>query len=150
LALARLLARRRGQVLTVATNSLAVASVLGGASGITLHLLGGIFLNRQATLFGERAVSALLDWEFDAAFLGGEAMNGEGIWNSHPDVVQLQRAALTQTSEIYFCLDATKLGRATPHRVATWGEAGHLVSDASQTALLEAGIVLTQTQLIAA
>ncbi|MGC4072723.1 MAG: DeoR/GlpR family DNA-binding transcription regulator [Nibricoccus sp.] len=47
LALARLLARRRAQQLTVVTNSLPVASVLGGAPGITLHLLGGIFLHRR-------------------------------------------------------------------------------------------------------
>src|SRR5580704_16572414 len=37
LALARVLARRRNQALTVVTNSLAIAAMLGGAPGVTLH-----------------------------------------------------------------------------------------------------------------
>ena len=148
LALARLLARRHKQSLTVATNSLAVAGVLGGAPGITLHLLGGIFLDRQATLFGDRAVATLADWSFDAAFLGGEAMNAEGISNSHPEVVRLQRTALLRARSAYFCLDATKLDRATPHRVADWSEIDHLVTDASPVQLRASGIALRKPQLI--
>lgn len=150
LALARLLARRRGQTLTVATNSLAIASVLGGAPGVTLHLLGGIFLDRQATLFGDRAVATLSEWQFDAAFLGGEAMNAQGIWNSHPDVVRLQRTALSRAERLFFCLDATKLGRTTPHCVASWRESGHLITDATTAQLRAAEIPLTKPQLIAA
>jgi DeoR/GlpR family transcriptional regulator of sugar metabolism len=150
LALARLLARRRRQALTVATNSLAVAGALGGAPGITLHLLGGIFLDRQATLFGDRAVAALAHWSFDAAFLGGEAMNAEGVWNSHSEVVRLQRTALARTAQAYFCLDATKLDRATPHRVADWTEIAHLITDASPALLRASGIALKKPQLIPA
>lgn len=150
LALARLLARRKRQALTVVTNSLAVAGVLGGAPGITLHLLGGVFLHRQATLFGERAAVALSDWSFDIAFLGGEGMTEQGVWNSHPEVVLLQRTALGRTRDACFCLDATKLGRSTPHRVAGWNEVHHLITDAAPAQLRAAGIVLKRPQLIAA
>lgn len=150
LALARLLARRRHQTLTAVTNSLAIASVLGGAPGITLHLLGGVFLHRQATLFGDKAVAALHEWDFDAAFLGGEGMNADGIWNSHPDVIRLQRTAIIQARTTLFCLDATKLDHATPHRVATWDEISHLVTDASITQLRGAGVRLKKSQIFPA
>lgn len=150
MAIARLLARRRQQELTAVTNSLAIASILGGAPGVTLHLLGGVFLHRQATLFGDNAVAALREWTFDTAFLGGEAMNAEGIWNSHPDVIRLQRTALARTRSALFCLDATKLDRATPHRVASWSEVGHLVTDAAPTELLAAEIPLKKSQIFAA
>lgn len=148
LALARLLARRRAQQLTVVTNSLPIASVLGGAPGITLHLLGGVFLHRQSTLFGDQAARTLAEWAFDAVFLGGEAMNTEGIFNSHPEVVRLQRAALTHTGEAFFCLDASKLGRTTPHRVATWPEVSRLVTDATVKELAAAGIELPKKTLL--
>jgi DeoR/GlpR family transcriptional regulator of sugar metabolism len=148
MALARLLARRRNQTLTVVTNSLAIASVLGGAPGVTLHLLGGVFLHRQATLFGDNAVAALASWDIDAAFLGGEAMNQEGVWNSHPDVIRLQRAALERSHSTFFCLDATKLNRATPHRVAAWSEVDHLVTDASPSSLKSAALPLRPAQLV--
>jgi len=148
LAIARLLTRRKTHSITVVTNSLAVASVLGGAPGIALHLLGGIFLHRQATLFGDHAVASLAGWKIDAAFLGAEAMNAEGIWNSHGEVVRLQRAVLQTADRAYFCIDATKLNRTTPHRVATWSEAGCLITDASQSQLREAGIAITDARLI--
>ena len=150
LALARLLARRRAQQLTVVTNSLPVASVLGGAPGVTLHLLGGVFLHRQSTLFGDLAVAALADWHFDAAFLGGEAMNTDGIFNSHEEVVRLQRAAAARAHETLFCLDASKLSKSTPHRVAPWTEVSRLVTDATPAELKSAGIVLKSKQHLSA
>jgi DeoR/GlpR family transcriptional regulator of sugar metabolism len=150
LAAARLLSRRKSQALTVVTNSLATASVLGGAPGVTVHLLGGVFLHRQATLFGDKAVDTLREWKFDAAFLGGEAMNPEGVWNSHPEVIRLQRAALEGAQETYFCLDATKLGRSTPHRVADWSHVSHLITDASPQALQAAGLPVKKSQLLSA
>lgn len=150
MALARLLARRPHQELTVLTNSLAIASVLGGAPGVTLHLLGGVFLHRQATLFGDKAVGALREWTFDVAFLGGEAMDAQGIWNSHPEVIRLQRAALSRARKTLFCLDATKLGHLTPHRVAEWKEVGYLVTDASPAQLQAASVPLKKSQLFSA
>lgn len=148
LALARLLTRRKNHAITVVTNSLAVASVLGGAPGISLQLLGGIFLNRQATLFGDHAVSALSSWSIDAAFLGAEAMNAEGIWNSHEEVVRLQRAVLEKADRSFFCLDATKLNRSTPHRVASWEENFLLISDTTAGQLETARIALPAHRLI--
>jgi len=148
LALARLLARRKGRNLTVVTNSLPVASVLGGTPGVTLHLLGGIFLHRQATLFGPRAVATIDDWDFDAAFLGAEGMDAGGIWNSHAEVVRLQRTVLTHATRSFFCLDATKLDHRTPHQVAVWSDTDHLVTDASAAQLAAAGISLTRAQFL--
>lgn len=147
LAFARLLARRGGQHLTVVTNSLAIASVLGGAPGITLHLPGGVFLNRQAMLFGDHAVEAIDRWRFDAAFLGGEAMNTNGVFNSHPETVRLQHAVLTRTQAVFFCIDATKLGRTTPHHVTVWGTSYQLITDATAGQLKAAGVALKKTQL---
>jgi DeoR/GlpR family transcriptional regulator of sugar metabolism len=149
LALARLLARRPKQHLTVVTNSLAIASVIGGAPGVTLHLLGGVFLHRQASLLGDGDPGrALARWHFDAAFLGGEAMNSKGIFNSHSELVHLQRAVLARAAESFFCIDATKLGRSTPHHVADWADIGHLITDATPGQITDAGILVKRTQYI--
>lgn len=87
-AVARALTHRRDlERLVVVTNSLAAATVLGGAEGVELHVLGGMFLNRQAALMGARAIKALSGWSFDAAFLAGEAMDAAGISNSRKSVV---------------------------------------------------------------
>jgi DeoR/GlpR family transcriptional regulator of sugar metabolism len=140
LALARLIARRKKHTLTVVTNSIAVASVVGGAPGITLYLLGGVYLHRQATLFGEAAVAALKKWTIDAAFLGAQAMNRDGIWNSHSEVVELQRGVLPCALKSYFLIDRTKLGRTTPYSVAAWPNSARLITDAPYGELTNAGV----------
>jgi DeoR/GlpR family transcriptional regulator of sugar metabolism len=147
-AVARALTRRRDLThLVVATNSLAAASVLAGAAGVELHVVGGMFLNRQAALMGARAIRALGDWVFDAAFLSGQAMDASGISNSHESIADFQKAVLQQSTRIYFCLDASKLGRATPNHVAPWKQLTALITDASTKRLLTQGIKLPPTKL---
>ena len=150
-AAARALARRRDlNGLVVVTNSLAAASVLGSTAGVELHVVGGEFLNRQAALMGARAIRALGDWNFDAAFLGGEGMDADGISNSHESVAAFQKSVLRHARRVYFCLDASKLGRATPHRVATWSQLSALISDALPRRLFAHGIKLPPSQLLRA
>ena len=150
-ATARALAQRRDlNGLVVITNSLAAASVLGSAAGVELHVVGGEFLNRQAALMGPRAIKALGDWSFDAAFLGGEGMDAVGISNSHESVAAFQKSVLRHAKRIYFCLDASKLGRATPHRVADWSQLSALITDTPPARLAAEGIKLSSSKLLRA
>lgn len=145
----RLLQRRHGLAgLTIVTNSLAVATMLGGAPGLELHVLGGTFLHRQAILLGPDAIAALADWRFAAAFLGGEAFDRRGISNSHPEIAAFQQAVLRHSRRACFCLDSSKLGRATPHLVGPWTELGTLVTDATPARLAAAGISLPADRLL--
>jgi DeoR/GlpR family transcriptional regulator of sugar metabolism len=147
-AIARLLLRRRPySEIKVVTNSLPIASVLGGAPGVELHVLGGMFLHRQAVLLGEQSVRALAAWKFDAAFLGGEGMDASGITNSHANIAAFQQAVLRHAENTFFCLDATKLGKATPHPVVSWNKPIQLITDASAADLAKAGIAHPLTQL---
>ncbi len=136
--------------LVVVTNSLAAASVLGAAKGVELHVVGGEFLNRQAALMGPRAIKALGKWSFTAAFLGGEGMDAAGISNSHASVAAFQQSVLRHAQRVFFCLDASKLGRATPHRVAGWARPTVLITDATPARLAASGIKLPPSQLLRA
>lgn len=151
-AIARQLLRARRDLagLSIVTNSLPVATLLGGARGLDLHVLGGTFLHRQAVLLGAGAVRSLAAWKFDAAFLGGEGMDTDGISNSHPEIAVFQAAVLRRTTAPYFCLDAGKLGLTTPHRIGGWNTLGFLVTDATPAQLAAAGIPLPPTRLVLA
>ncbi len=150
-ALARQMLRRsRFEGLTVVTNSIPVASILGGAAGIELHMLGGLFLHRQAVILGARSVQALADWKFDAAFLGGEGMDAAGITNSHANLAAFQQAVIGHSALAYFCIDESKLGRATPHRVTAWTNHIALVTETRAAALKKAGITLPAPRLVLA
>ena len=150
-AVARALTHRRDlKHLVVATNSLAAATVLAGAAGVELHVIGGMFLNRQAALLGARAIKALGDWSFDAAFLSGQAMDVTGLSNSHENIASFQQAVLRHARRIYFCLDASKLGGATPHHIASWKQVSALITDARPRQLAGKGIDLPAAKLLRA
>lgn len=148
-ALARALARKRDLGgLVVVTNSLAVASVLGGAAGVTLHVVGGTFLGHQAALMGSRAVKSLAEWSFDAAFLGSMGLDAAGISNSHASIAGFQQAVLQHSKKSYFCLDASKLGKSSPHRVTDLAGFTALISDVSPRQLAAQGIDLPAAKLL--
>jgi len=150
-AVARHLLRRGGASrLTVVTNSLPVASILGGAPGIELHMLGGIFLHRQAVLLGPRSVRALQSWTFAAAFLGGEGMDAGGVTNSAANLAAFQQAVIRRSRRTFFCMDASKLGRATPHRVTAWTGRVALITDAPRSRVGPAGLALRRGRLVMA
>lgn len=146
----QMLRRRRFDGLVVVTNSIPVASILGGATGIELHMLGGLFLHRQAVILGPRSVQALADWKFDAAFLGGEGMDADGITNSHANLAAFQQSVIGHAARTFFCIDESKLGRATPHRVTGWSKEITLVTETRPPALAKAGIALPPARLIVA
>jgi DeoR/GlpR family transcriptional regulator of sugar metabolism len=150
-AVARAILRRKNlSNLVVVTNSLPVATILGGDARIELHVLGGTFLHRQAVLFGEDSIRSLNGWKFAAAFLGAEGLDAAGLTNSHEQIAAFQRAVLQKSAAPYFCLDASKLGRTTPYRVSGWNARVHLITDATATQLATAGINLSATQLLSA
>jgi DeoR/GlpR family transcriptional regulator of sugar metabolism len=145
-----LLQRRDFRGLTIVTNSLPVATMLGGAPGLELHVLGGTFLHRQAVLFGDATVRALARWRFTAAFLGGEGLDAAGVTNSHAAIAAFQRAVIRRADAAWFLLDTTKLGRTTPFRVARWTGPAGLVTDASRARLAGAGLRLRADQCVSA
>jgi DeoR/GlpR family transcriptional regulator of sugar metabolism len=150
LALAKQLASQPITPLTVVTNNLPVAETLSAVEGLQVCLLGGHFLNRQATLLGDKAIAALKLWSFDAAFLGAEGFTDRGIWNSRAEIVAFQRAVLARTEDVFFCLDSTKLGHSTPHLLKAWPEIPHLITDATPAKLSAHGLRPRGRQLIQA
>jgi DeoR/GlpR family transcriptional regulator of sugar metabolism len=150
-ALARQLLRRRDFTgLTIVTNSLPVATMLGGAPGLELHVLGGTFLHRQAVLFGHDTIRALARWRFAAAFLGGEGLDAAGVSNSHADIATFQRAVMRRTAAVWFLLDSTKLGRATPFRVTAWRRPAGLITDATRAQRTAVGLRLRASRCLTA
>ena len=79
-----------------------------------------------------------------------EGFDADGLTNSHAEIAAFQQALLRRSRAVFCCLDATKLGRATPHRVAGWDQLGTLVTDASPAQLAAAGVKLPAARLVPA
>ncbi len=136
--------------ITVLTNNLAAANALSGSDQVDLRLTGGRWLSRQAFLFGPEASRAIDLWDIDTAFFSAEGMDAEGLWNTQPEVVEMQRKVIAKARRVVFCIDSGKLGHSTPNRLTTWDKVQHLVSDASPSLLASRGIPLRRQAILSA
>lgn len=148
--LAELLVDQPASDLVVVTNSLPVAEALADRVDMAVHLLGGQFFRRSSLLLAGRSLANLAEWRFDLAFLGVEGFDREGLWNSHEDIVTLQRAACARSVRSVVLADGTKLGRSAPTYLGDWRQSTHLITDASGRVLAQHGIALASGQLIEA
>jgi len=126
--------------LTCVTSNLPAADLLAEVDGVAVYLLGGQLLRRQSVLLGDEACRSAAHWRFDLAFLGAEGMTREGVWNSSPAVVALQKAVLDRSRASAILLDRTKLGRTAPTFLGGWDTVTALLTDSPKEALSEEGI----------
>ncbi len=144
-ALAEELQRRPVGPLQVVTNSLPVADILASVPRVRVHLLGGELLPRQSILAGKAARAALGFYKIDTAFLGAEAMDHRGLWNSQKDVVAFQQRLLECAGTSVFCVDDSKFGQSAPIFLAEWNRnpSQAVVSNASADTFAAHGIPLS-------
>ncbi len=133
--------------LTCVTSNLPAADLLAEVDGVAVYLLGGQLLRRQSVLLGDEACRSAAHWRFDLAFLGAEGMTREGVWNSSPAVVALQKAVLDRTRASAILLDRTKLGRTAPTFLGGWDTLTALLTDSPKETLREEGIPDYMTEL---
>lgn len=150
LAVAKALLQIALRDITFVTNNLPVAEILSGIPGFQVHLLGGQFFSRQEIILGDNSRKMLELWRFDAAFLSAEGMTAEGLWNSQADVVTLQRSVMARTENVFFCLDASKIGHQASCPLAHWKEVPRIITDAKHDQFAAARILLQQRQIIPA
>jgi len=145
-AIAEALCARPVVPLTVVTPSIPVGEIMAETDGIEVFLVAGQLLPRQSVLLGEMAIKSLDFWHFDQAFLSGEGMNDEGIWNSQAAIVAQQKAVLRRSSRVLFCLDDSKLNRTALVFLIPWRDVDLLLTNASPRKLAKAGITLRPAQ----
>jgi DeoR/GlpR family transcriptional regulator of sugar metabolism len=139
-ALAEALYRHPVARLRAVTNNLPVAEMLGRCPSFEVHLLGGLFLQRQSILLGEGACVSARQWKFDLAFLGAEGIGAEGIFASDAEVAAFQRTLMDRATRVMVCAHATKLERRSGILLAPWRAQIHLVTDALAAQLDRCGI----------
>lgn len=149
-ALADALRQKPVKGLTLVTNSLPIAEMLGPVRGYAVHLLGGQLFYRQSLLLGGVALQTLKLWKFDCAFMGAEGMTTEGVWNSQPDIIDFQLAVFKRSRQSYVCLDAQKLDTQTDYLLVNWKANFRLITDATPALLEKRGIETSRDQLVLA
>lgn len=97
--------------LSVYTNSLAVITELSRYRGIRLHVLGGQYDPGMHFLSGSLTEQVLENLNFDAVFLGTDAVDTQGrCWVDDHDVARLAQIMLRRGRRRILLADHTKVG----------------------------------------
>ena len=116
--------------LTVATNSLDVASALADHGLVKLIVLGGVYDRELGTCIGEDTLRAISQLHVDLLFLGScgvDAVRGATAFDSAE--AEIKRAMARNSSAIAVAATADKLATAAPFRVVGPEAIHHLVVD---------------------
>ena len=125
------LALRERHNLTVVTNSLVSAQILGDSEGIRVVVIGGDLQARRRAMLGPLAVRFLESFHVDRAFM---AFNGV-----HPDAgytvvdfgaAEVKRQMMARAAESVVLCDSSKLGQTAFANVAPVNAASTIITDA--------------------
>ncbi len=129
LALARQLVHHR---ISVVTNSLPAATLLGGNLGVDVLVTGGMVYSRRDLLIGPLVSHTLSQIHAaDLLFLGGSGADAEGFFDSNHWEVEAQRELMSRANKVVLLLDSAKFNRRDMMMVAPWSEVDVLVTEAA-------------------
>ncbi len=128
------------KVAQVITNSLPIANLFSGSNRHEVHLSGGVIYPRLGTLVGPHAVDFFSRMHADVAVLSGSGIAGDGIYNSHALLVDIQRAMIAGAAKVIFCFDHTKFDRRSTFFLTDFAPVDIVVTDAAAPKALVAAL----------
>lgn len=118
--------------LTVITNSVRVAQVVGRAAGATVYLLGGAFSGDNAETAGAMVIEQIARFRADRAILTVAALDTvAGAMDSDFDEAQVARAMMAHAHQTVVLAHGSKLGRRAAFQICRLDEVDMLVCDQS-------------------
>lgn len=119
--------------LTVATNSLGVATLLSRAAHKVFMLPGEIDPNDESAM-GAETIDALEAYRFDIAFVGAGGISATaGLTDYLPIAARFRGRMITSANTAYLLADRDKFDRQTPYPVPNADRLTALISDARPT-----------------
>lgn len=98
--------------LVIVTNSIPVASRVGGLGGSRLHLLGGRVRGITQAVVGDDALRTLASMRIDVAFVGTNGLSlSHGLSTPDSDEAAIKRAMVTSAHRVVVVADSSKVGR---------------------------------------
>ena len=119
--------------LTVATNSLGVATILARAGHQVFMLPGEIDPNDESAM-GAETIDALEAYRFDVAFVGAGGISATaGLTDYQPLAARFRGRMITGANTAYLLADRDKFDRQTPYPVPHADQLAAMISDARPT-----------------
>lgn len=118
------------QNLTVITNALNIALILGGQAGININVTGGEFKAPTLSLTGQKAADYFQNLHVDKLFLAtaGLALKSGLTYPGISDIC-VKRAMIESANEVYLVADSTKIGKNSFASLGAMSLIHYLITD---------------------
>ncbi len=120
--------------LTVITNALNIALILGAQTGINVIVTGGEFKAPTLSLTGQKAADFFQNLHVDRLFLAtaGIALRSGLTYPGISDIC-VKRAMIESANEIYLVADSTKIGKSSFASLGALSLINYLITDSNIT-----------------
>lgn len=118
--------------LTVITNSLPHAMAINEShsdSNIEIVTTGGTLHSTWSMSYGPQAIACLSEFHSHWAFLSGQGINQDGLFNPNQMVVEVERTMVSCADKIVVLADHTKIGTKSMSRVCVLDKIDILITD---------------------
>ncbi len=115
--------------LSVVTNSLPIANLLGAVPSIELIFVGGYIYPRTGVALGPLANQALASLNVSKAIIGVAGITEEGLYNANVLMVDAERQMMESADEVVVVADHGKFDRRALARLGGWDLVDRVVSD---------------------
>jgi len=120
----------RGRRLSIVTNSVPIAALLGAEISTEITLIGGYLYPRTGVTLGKAALDMLNGLRAARAVMSCAAVNPDGVFNVNEMMTAVEQRMIDVADEVILAVDHTKFGKRAIARLCGWGDVTTLVTDA--------------------
>ena len=122
---------RRNLPLTVVTNCLSVATVLGSSANARVVVCPGDYVGREGGIYGLETVAFIRRYRADKAFIGAGGLSADGITDADSQGSWVKRAMIERSSRAILIMDSSKFNVPQFERVCPLKDIDDLVCEAA-------------------
>jgi len=138
---------RRNLSLTVVTNCLSVATVLGSAENVRVVVCPGDYVAREGGIYGSDTVAFIRRFRADKAFIGAGGLTTEGITDADSRGCWVKRAMIERSSRTILIMDSSKFEVPQFEQVCPLDDIDDLVCEAAAPPELEVPLLDAQVRV---
>ncbi|MDF2958299.1 MAG: glcR [Paenibacillus sp.] len=125
------------QGITVITNSIDVAGLMGKKEGMQVHLLGGQYHPWNRSVTGAQTVEMLRNFRVNTLFLGACSLSVDGLSSPLVEESYMKRGMIRSAGRVVVLADHHKFDRMFLHHVCSLEEMDVLITDLKPPVFLQ-------------
>jgi DeoR family transcriptional regulator, glycerol-3-phosphate regulon repressor len=120
---------KRNLHLTVVTNCIAVATLLGSSANTRVVVCPGDYVAREGGIYGAETVAFIRRYRANKAFIGAGGLTTEGVTDAHSEGSWVKRAMIERAGRTALLIDSSKFQVPLFERVCSLDDIDDLVCD---------------------